>query len=109
MKTKTKQTTRTGTESEKWTSQGELSMGEGEEERTGKGTENKQHKWQVEDRQWEGKNSIGNVEAKELIYIVHGHELKGGGYGWEGVRRAEGNKARKKWDNCNSIINKIYF
>ena len=23
--------------------------------------------------------------------------------------RAEGNKGEKKWDNCNSIINKIYF
>ena len=35
--------------------------------RRGKGTENKQHKWQVENRQGEGKNSIGNIEAKELI------------------------------------------
>ena len=33
---------------------------------SGKGTENKQHKWQVENRQGEGKNSIGNVEAKNL-------------------------------------------
>ena len=31
-----------------------------------KGTENKQHKWQVENKQGEGKNSIGNVEAKNL-------------------------------------------
>ena len=23
--------------------------------------------------------------------------------------RAEGNKGEKKWDNCNSIINKIYL
>ena len=23
--------------------------------------------------------------------------------------RAEGNKGEKKWDNCNIIINKIYF
>ena len=23
--------------------------------------------------------------------------------------RAEGNKGKKKWDNCNSIINKIYL
>ena len=48
----------------------------------GKGTENMQHKWQVEDRQGEGKNSIGNVEAKELISMTHGHELQGGM--WEG-------------------------
>ena len=44
----------------------------------GKGTENKQHKWQVENRQGEGKNSIENVEAKELICTAHEHELKWG-------------------------------
>ena len=42
----------------------------------GKGTENKQHKWQVENRQWEGKNSIGNVKAGELVCMTQGHELK---------------------------------
>ena len=52
---------------------------------------------------------MGNGEAKELICMTHGHELRrgmlaGGGY------RAEGNKReKKKWNNCNSIINKIYF
>ena len=53
----------------------------------GKGTENTQHKWQVENRQGEGKNSIGNVEAKELISMTHGHELQVGnvrGRGWAG-------------------------
>ena len=45
----------------------------------GKGTENKQHKWQVENREGEGKNSIGNVVDKVLICMTHGHELKGGG------------------------------
>ena len=29
-----------------------------------------------------GKNSVGNVEAKELICMTHGHELQGGM--WEG-------------------------
>ena len=64
----------------------------------GKGTENKQHKWQVENRQEEGKNSIGNVEAKELICMIHGHELKVGnvgGMGYAGQRGIEG----EKWDN----------
>ena len=28
-----------------------------------------------ENRQGEGKNSVGNVEAKELISMTHGHEL----------------------------------
>ena len=44
LKTKTKQTkqtTRTGTESQKWRSHGGLSVGDWEEERGGKGTENK--------------------------------------------------------------------
>ena len=37
--------------------------GGGEEQRKEKGTENKQRKWQVGNRQGEVKNSIGNVEA----------------------------------------------
>ena len=40
----TKQTSRTGTEAEKWTSYGGLA-GRGRRENQGKGTENKQHKW----------------------------------------------------------------
>ena len=41
----------------------------------------------MENRQGEGKNSVGNVEAKELISMTHGHELQGGnvgGSGWAG-------------------------
>ena len=37
----------------------------------------------MENRQGEGKNSIGNIEAKELICRTHGHKLWGGGM-WEG-------------------------
>ena len=37
-------------------------------------------RWKI--RQGEGKNSVGNVEAKELISMTHGHELQGGM--WEG-------------------------
>ena len=82
-----KQTTRTETESQKWRSHGGLSVGEYTGgEREGKGTKNKQHKWQVEDRQGEVKNGIGNVEAKEFIYMTHGHELKGGNAGGRGVQ-----------------------
>ena len=54
------------------------------------------------------KNSTGNVEAKELICTTHGHKLRGGECGWEEWCRAEGNK-EGKWNNYNSIINKIYF
>ena len=42
----------------------------------------------MENRQGEGKNSVGNVEAKELISMTHGHELYiGGECGREGVGR----------------------
>ena len=51
---------------------------------------------------------MGNGEAKELICTTHGHELRGECWcgGW---CRAERNKGEKKWDNCNSIINKLYL
>ena len=41
----TKQTTRTGTVSQKWRSHGGLSVGSGRRENGGKGTGNKKHKW----------------------------------------------------------------
>ena len=57
----------------------------------------------------EVKNSIGNVEAKEVICTTHGHKLSGGDAGgWRGTGRRK-IKGRKKWDNRNSMINKIYF
>ena len=52
----------------------------------GKGTENKQHKQQVEYTQGEVKNSIGNVEAKELRCMTHGYELQGGMWVGGGVQ-----------------------
>ena len=64
----------------------------------------------VDTKSGEVKNSIGNEEAKELICMTHGHELKWGML--EGGSRCteERDKGeRKKWDNCNSIINKIYL
>ena len=54
----------------------------------GKGTGHKKHKWQVQNRWEEVKNIIGNGEAKDLICMTHGHELRGwnaggrGGAGW---------------------------
>ena len=76
----------------------------------GKGTGNKKHKLQIENRLGEVKNSIGNGEAKEYICMTHGHALRRVGEGqWEVGCRAEGNKREKKWDNYNSIINKIYL
>ena len=40
----------------------------------------------VENRQREGKNSVGNVGAKELISMTHGHELRWGNDGRRGVQ-----------------------
>ena len=40
--------------------------------------------------------------------MTHGHELRWGNDGRRGVYMEE-NEGEKKWDNCNSIINKIYF
>ena len=64
-----------------------------------KGTGNKKHKWQVQNRQGEVKNSIGNVQAKELIHTTHGHELRGernaGGSGstrWRGIKGRKNGK-----------------
>ena len=51
-----------------------------------------------------GKNSVGNVEAKEIISMTHGHELQGGM--WEGGGGQDGVEWGGEWDNCNSIINK---
>ena len=49
---------------------------------------------------------MGNVEAKELIRMTHGHELKGGNMGGRGVQQRQRGIKGGKWDNCNSIINK---
>ena len=72
----TKQTTRSRTKPQKWRSHGGLSTGSGKGKIGGKGTGNKKHKWQVENRWREVKSSIGNGEAKELICRTHGHELR---------------------------------
>ena len=72
----TKQTGRTGRESQEWRSHEGLSPEREREENGGKGTENKKHKQQVQNREGEVKNSIGNGEAKELICMTHGHELR---------------------------------
>ena len=56
----------------------------------GKCTGNKKHKWWVQNRQGEAKNSMGNGEAKELICMTHGHELRWGNDGGrQGAGRGE--------------------
>ena len=58
-----------------------VNSGEGEGENGGNGTGNKKYNWQLENRQGEVKNSIGNGEAKELIFMTHEHELSLGNVG----------------------------
>ena len=43
----------------------------------------------MENRQGEDKNSIGNVEVKELICTTHGHELREGEMWVGGGERGE--------------------
>ena len=62
----------------------------------------------MENRHGEGKNSVGNVEEKELISMTHGHELCGGNVGGKGGGQ-DGVEWGGKWDNCNSIVNKYIF
>ena len=50
---------------------------------------------------------MGNGEAKELICTTHGHELTGAMLVGGVVQGGGENKREKKWDKCNSIINKI--
>ena len=59
----------------------------------------------MENRQGERKNSVGNVEVKELISMTHDMNYRGGM--WEGGDGQDGVELKGwKWDNCNSIINK---
>ena len=48
---------------------------------------------------------------KILICTTHRHKLMGGGASNAGGRMCGGQRGIKgrKWDNCNSIINKIYL
>ena len=70
----------------------------GEEGRMeGKGTGNKKHNWQAQNRQVKV-NSIGNGEAKEFICMTHGDELKVG----EGMQVGEGCRAKGK--NGTTVI-----
>ena len=81
--------------SQKWRSHGGLAAERGNRESEGKCTGNKKHKWQVQNRQGEGKNSVGNGEAKELTCMTHGHELRWGNAGGRWGARQRGIEGRK--------------
>ena len=51
-------------------------LGRGRRENGGKGSENKNNKWHIQNRQGDVKNSIGNGEAKELVCTTHGQEQR---------------------------------
>ena len=74
----------------------------------GKGTGNMKHKWYIQNRQGEMRNSMGNGGAEELICMTHGHELRGGTRGNGGTRK-RGKMGRNNWDNCNHIIKKYAY
>ena len=102
------QTTRSGTESQIWTSVGGLSAGRWKGKNGGTGTGINKHNWQVQNRQEDVNKSIGNGEAKELTCMTHGHELRRtDGWRERGTRwrRSKG----KNWGNCNAIKKKIYL
>ena len=95
-------------------------MGEWKEERRGKGTGSKRHKWQVENRQGEGKNSIGNGEAKELVCTTHGHEPRGampvgggagqrGTGGWDHLISRSINIFKRKRKEVNNVVSSSTF
>ena len=42
--------------------------------------------WQVQNRQGDDKNCMGNGEAKELVCMTHGHDLRGEIAGGNGVQ-----------------------
>ena len=70
MKTKTKQTTRTGAESQNGDHMEGYQWGGGGERMGGIGTVNKKHNQQEQNRQWDVKNTMGNGEAKELVCMT---------------------------------------
>ena len=78
-------------------------------ENGGKGTGNKKHKWQVQNELEVVKNSMENGDAKQLICMTCRHELSGGNAGRSWGAGQRGIKGRKKQDNYNIIINKIYL
>ena len=68
---------------------------EGQGENGEKVTGIKKHNLYIQNRQGDVKNNIENGEAKELICMTHGHELRAEGSWREGRYQAEGGKGEK--------------
>ena len=48
------------------------------------------------------------MEKPTTVYVTRGHELRGETAGGKAYTRQR-EQRENKWDNCNSIINKIYL
>ena len=95
-KKQTKQTSKTGTESQIWRPFGGLSAGRGKGENGGNGAGINKYKL------------VCTKQTGDVKNTTHGHELREGLL--EGMRLlGRGGQRGKNWDSCNSIINKIYF
>ena len=70
-------------------------LGRGRERMGGKGAGVNKHTYLVQNRLRDAKNSIRNGEAKELISMTHGHELRGGIAGGKGGTGQRGTKGEK--------------
>ena len=55
----------------------------------------------MENRQGEGKNSIGNAEAKELTCMTHGHEVR---WGNDGRKAVQGGGEERGDKNGTTVI-----
>ena len=62
-----------------------------------------------QNRQGEGKNIMVMEKPKNLYVQPMDMNLRQGNAGGRQGTGQEGIKGRKIWDNCNSIINKIYL
>ena len=71
-----------------------VTRGEGAGE-TGEKVQGISSNWQVQNRQGEVKNTIGNGESEEFICTTHGYELIRGNTGGWGLQE-ERNKVREK-------------
>ena len=76
---------------QKWRSHGGLSTGRERKENGGKGMTSINSRYKIDG---EVKNSVENGEAKELICMTHGRELRGDCW-WTGGYYEEGGKGEK--------------
>ena len=97
IESKTKQISRTGTESYILRSFGGLSAGTRKGRMGEKVQGLRSTNWQGQKRHGDVKNSIGNGEAKDLLCLTHGHELGEETAGGMGIPD-KGGQSGKNWE-----------